>query len=154
MGKALYTRANFSLRVIMPAAYADRRKLTPAMHGQYLAPFEDRAARGLVLHGFARALLDSSPFYRSIMERLTALRRLPVLIVWGTKDPAFGMSQLTRWRSELPNARVVELSVGHWPQEEAPAEVSDALRTFLSETRLAQSNDGSHTARPISPAHS
>ena len=154
LGKWLYSRHNFSLRTIMPAAYADRRKLTLEIHRQYLAPFEDRAARGMVLHAFARALLGSSPFYRSIAERLAALRRLPVLIVWGTKDPAFGVQQLTRWRAELPSARVVELPVGHWPQEEAPDEVSDAFHRFLSETRLAQPNDGSSPARPISPAHS
>jgi hypothetical protein len=37
--------ANPSLRVIMPGAYGDRRKLTPAIHRQYLALFRSIRAR-------------------------------------------------------------------------------------------------------------
>jgi hypothetical protein len=38
---ALYARS-LLLRVIRPSAFADRRKLTPAIHAEYLAPFRDR----------------------------------------------------------------------------------------------------------------
>jgi haloalkane dehalogenase len=136
-GRWLYTFANFSLRVIVPAAFADRRKLTPAIHRQYLEPFADRDARGRVLHAFARALLGSSAFFRSIGERLRTLRHKPVLIIWGTKDPAFRVTQLDRWIAELPHARVARLPVGHWPHEEAADEVTHALRTFLADTLVS-----------------
>jgi pimeloyl-ACP methyl ester carboxylesterase len=148
LGSWLYKYANLSLRVIMPSAFADRRKLTPDIHRQYLLVFQNAPARGTVLHGFARALLGSSPFYRDIGERLGALRRIPVLIIWGTKDKAFRETQLDRWIAALPHARVVRLPVGHWPQEEAPAEVSAALQSFLEEVPVSPAVDAEHAASP------
>src|SRR5262249_27680549 len=117
-----------------PSAFGDRSKLTPDIHKQYLLVFQKAEARGAVLHAFARALLGSSQFFRDIGEQLGALRQTPALIVWGTKDTAFREKQLNRWIAALPHAGVVRLPVGHWPQEEAPAEVSAALQSFLDET--------------------
>ncbi|HKG94201.1 MAG TPA: alpha/beta fold hydrolase [Gemmatimonadaceae bacterium] len=135
LGRFLYRRLNFSLRVLLPHAYGDRGKLTPAIHAQYLAPFPDAWSRGAVLWPLARALLGSSAHYRRLWERRERLRRLPALIVWGTRDSAFEPRLLARWREALPEARVVELPVGHWPHEEAPAEVAAALAEFLSAPR-------------------
>ena len=131
LGRFLYRWANFSLRVITPSAYADRSTLTPAIHRQYLAPFPDRWSRGAVLWPLARALLGSGAHYDRLWSMRDRLRTIPTLIIWGMKDPAFGPHQLERWRSALPHARVVELPVGHWPHEEAPAEVLDAVQRFL-----------------------
>ena len=133
LGRFLYRHLNFSLKVIVPSAFADRRTLTPALHRQYLAPFPDAWSRGAVLWPLARAILGSSAHYASLWARRERLRSVPALIVWGTRDPAFRMHQLARWREALPAARVVELPVGHWPQEEAPDAVAGALRAFLSE---------------------
>ena len=139
VGRFLYRWANLSLRLIMPSAYADRSKLTPEIHGQYLAVFPDRWSRGAVLWPLARALLGSSAYYERLWSMRERLRELPTLIVWGTEDAAFRMDQLARWRAALPQARVVELPVGHWPHEEAPDAVITALRSFLGEetARLA-----------------
>ena len=110
---------------------ADRKKLTPTIHAQYLAPFPDRWSRGAVLWPLAHALLGSSRWYDDFWRRRDRLTRLPVLIVWGTKDSAFRPHLLERWREALPGATVVELPVGHWPQEEAPDTVLEAVRSFL-----------------------
>jgi haloalkane dehalogenase len=149
VGRWLYRRLNFSLRVIVPAAFANKRALTPEIHRQYLAPFPDAESRGRVLHAFARALLGASDFYGTIADRLHMLRTRPALIIWGTSDPAFRVNQLERWMSVLPHARVVRLLAGHWPQEEFPDAVSDALHTFLDDSRLASDGDTTHTPRPI-----
>jgi len=45
-----------------------------------------------------------------------------------------------RWREALPHAGVVELPVGHWPQEEAPDEVVAAVRRFLKESAPRRSD--------------
>lgn len=131
LGKFLYRWANLSLRAIMPAAWADRNKLTPEIHAQYLAPFRDRWSRGAVLWPLAHALLGSSLFYDGLWARRERLSNLPVLIVWGTRDPAFKERHLARWKRELSGAEVVELPVGHWPHEEAPDAVLQAIRSFL-----------------------
>jgi haloalkane dehalogenase len=131
-GRLLYKYANASLRLIMPSAYGDRRKLTKAIHRQYLDVFRDRAARVMVLHALAKALLGSRAHYQRLLDRIGGLRRRPVLIVWGMKDSAFQPYQLERWQQLLPEATVVRIEgAGHWPHEEEPARVIEAIRTFL-----------------------
>jgi haloalkane dehalogenase len=132
-GRLLYERVNLSPRVIMPAGYADKRKLTRTIHEQYLAPFADRWSRGAVLWTLARSLLASSAHYEKLWVGRGRLKEVPVLLIWGMRDPAFTTASLARWREAAPHARVVELPVGHWPQEEAPEDVVKALREFLIE---------------------
>jgi len=131
LGRFLYRYANFSLRVLTPYAFADRSKLTRRIHAQYLEPFRDLDSRNRVLWPLARAILGSSQHYDSLWRQRDKLGDLPSLIIWGTKDPAFHPKLLTRWRAVLPQAAIVELPVGHWPQEEAPDRVVDALSGFL-----------------------
>lgn len=132
IGRFLYRHANASLRLIMPSAYGDRKKLTPSIHAQYLNVFRDRDARVRVLHTLANALLGSRAHYQSLLDRLGALRQMPVLIIWGMKDTAFQPYQLERWRALVPNAVVVAVpGAGHWPHEEEPAAVIAAIERFL-----------------------
>jgi haloalkane dehalogenase len=131
-GRFLYKYANASLRVIMPSAYGDRRKLTNGIHRQYLEVFRDRDARVRVLHALAKSLLGSRAFYQNVLDGIGALRRRPVLIVWGMKDSAFKPYQLARWQQLLPEATVAPLAgAGHWPHEEDPRGVIEAIERFL-----------------------
>jgi haloalkane dehalogenase len=131
-GRFMYRRLNASLRLVTPSAYGDRRKLTRAIHGQYLAPFPDADSRERVLWALARALLGSSAFYDGLWQRRDRLAALPTLIIWGMKDSAFRPAQLARWRTGLPQATVVELpGAGHWPHEEEPARVLAEVRGFI-----------------------
>jgi len=132
LGRWMYRRLNASLKVLMPSAYAQRSRLTRAIHQQYLEPFNNPDDRVLVLWPLAYALMGSSSFYREQYSRMHALRNIPVKIVWGLKDSAFRPAQLERWRRELPNASVLALdNAGHWPHEEAPSEVAEAISEFL-----------------------
>jgi haloalkane dehalogenase len=140
LGRVLYKYANASLRLLMPSAYGDRAKLTTAIHRQYLEVFRERRARVEVLHALARAILESRSYYADLYARADRLRDLPALIIWGMKDTAFQPHQLARWQSLLPAADVCRLaSAGHWPQEEDPAAVTEALTTFLERTRAVHS---------------
>ena len=132
VGRWLYRHVNFSLRVLMPGAYGRRAALTPEIHRQYLEVFRDKAARVQVLHALARALTESREHYARLWERAGELANRPVLIIWGLKDRAFGPRLLARWRDRLPDATVLELpEAGHWPHEEEPARVVEAIRQFL-----------------------
>jgi haloalkane dehalogenase len=134
VGRLLYRRCNASLRLLMPHAYGDRRKLTPAIHRQYLAPFPAADDRERVLWTLARALLGSSAYYSGLWARRDRLRDRPALVIWGLADPAFRPHHLARWITVLgPAARVVRLpGAGHWPHEEEPAAVRDELGRFLA----------------------
>ena len=129
----LYRRANMSLTIITPQAYADRAKLTPEIHRQYLERFPDPWSREAVLWTLARELLGSSRYYDGLWQARDKLTGRPALIVWGLKDTAFGPHLLARWKTALPSARVAALDkVGHWPHEEAPERVVAELREFLA----------------------
>jgi haloalkane dehalogenase len=131
-GRFLYRYANASLRLIMPSAYGDKKKLTRAIHRRYLDVFRDRDARVLVLHALARALLGSRAHYQSLLDRIERLRDVPLLIVWGMKDSAFKPYQLERWQRLLPTAQVAKIEgAGHWPHEEEPGRVIAAIEGFL-----------------------
>lgn len=133
LGRFLYRSLNAPLRLITPSAYADRRKLTKAIHRQYLAPFPNADGRERVLWALARALIGSSAFYEGLWQNRRRLAAVPTLIVWGMKDTAFRPHLLARWRRGLPHAAVVELAgAGHWPHEEEPEAVIAALERFLA----------------------
>lgn len=132
--RCLYRHLNLSQRVIAPSAWADRRRLTPALQAQIEAPLaDDPDARVRVLWELARALRGSSAHYASLWDQRAALADLPALVLWGMRDPAFPPHLLARWREALPRAEVVELAdAGHWPQEEAPEEVGARVAAFLA----------------------
>ena len=137
LGRALYRFLNASLRLLMPYAYGDRRRLTPEIHAQYLAPFRERPdARVRVLWRLAHALLASRAHYAELWAERARLAATPALVIWGMADRALPPRLIERWRQALPHARVVELAdAGHWPQEEDPGRVLDELRAFLSAQR-------------------
>lgn len=132
VGRMLYRYLNFSLKAIMPSAYADKRRLTPEIHRQYLEVFRDPAARVTVLHALAKSLLGSSTFYADLERRASRLHNVPVLLIWGMKDSAFQPYLLDRWTSLVPHASVVRIpDAGHWPHEERPDAVIAAVSDWL-----------------------
>jgi pimeloyl-ACP methyl ester carboxylesterase len=132
LGRLLYLRLNASARWLLPMVYGDKRKLTEAIHEQYIAPFprpDDRHG----MYAFARQLAEGAPALGDLWARRAALAEIPALLVWGMKDVAFGPAYLARWREALPQAEVVELpNAGHFVQEEAPEVALDALRRLMA----------------------
>lgn len=127
-GRWLYLGLNASPRWIVPSAFGDRAKLTPAAHAHYLAPFASQGSRlGPWAMGVNLAAAD--PYYASLWARREALGDKLSQIVWGVADPAFGAEYLSRWRAAFPKATVTALpGVGHFPHEEAPDAVVEAIR--------------------------
>lgn len=137
LGRWLYRRFNASQRLIMPSAYADRRRLTPAIHAQHLNLFPDPDSRERVLFALAQSLLGSRAFFDSLWQRRSRLDGVDLHLVWGMRDSAFPPSMLTRWQRAFPDARTTAIDhAGHWPLEEAPDAVIGAVRAAMaSQTR-------------------
>lgn len=133
LGRWMYRRMNASQRIIMPSAYGDRRRLTPAIHRQYLEVFPDADSRERVLFALAESLLGSRAFFDGLWRRRARLANVDLHLVWGTRDSAFPPAMLTRWEQLLPHAVTTRLDeAGHWPHEEAPEAVVRALRQALA----------------------
>jgi pimeloyl-ACP methyl ester carboxylesterase len=131
-GKFLYLWLNASPRWLVPQSIVQRASFTREVHAHYLGPFSARAAR-IAPWVLGCELAGSDAFYASLWERRDELRRLQSALVWGERDPAFGLRYLERWQAAMPDARVHRLpNVGHFPQEEAPQQLLAALRDTLA----------------------
>jgi pimeloyl-ACP methyl ester carboxylesterase len=136
LGRFLYMWMNASPRWIVPASFADRSRLSRSVHRHYLGPFPSRHVRRAPW-ALGCALAGADPYYASLWAQREALELLPTTLVWGTRDPAFGPAYLDRWRGALPHAHVRPLPVGHFPQEEAPDEVTAAIEEAASRDERA-----------------
>jgi haloalkane dehalogenase len=133
VGRLLYRHLNASLKLLMPSVYADRKKLTPGVHAQYLSVFPDADSRERVLFALAQALLGSSAFYATLWERRATLAQVPMTVIWGMKDSAFPPAVLQRWKEAFPHGAIREVAdAGHWPHEEQPEMFNAALREVLN----------------------
>jgi haloalkane dehalogenase len=151
LGRLLYRWFNASLRLIMPSAYGDRSRLTRSVHEQYLRVFEQRDARERVLHALARGLLDARAHYAKLWDGRAQLAAIPSLIVWGLADSALPPRYLEQLRAALPHARVLALpAVGHWPHEEAPDQVLDAICAFVAVAARPRTTALSATSSAVS----
>lgn len=131
LGRLLYLRFGFSVNVMMPSGYGDKRKLTPALHAQYKQVFPDAASRE-PLHALVKELLDAGPFWARQWAKVDRLRNIPTLLCWGMKDRFFPPDLLERWKEALPQANVRTFpEAGHFVHEEAAEELIGAMRDFL-----------------------
>jgi haloalkane dehalogenase len=112
-----------------------RRAPDPVMMDAYRAPFPDYWSRAGML-AFQRDIPlterdRSAPLMGSIHERLAGLS-VPVLLVWGMRDPVFQPVFLDQWRELFPDAETVELAdASHFVVEDDPAGVTGAIEGFL-----------------------
>lgn len=136
IGRFLYTWLNASPRWIVPMSFADKTKLTQRIHRHYLLPFGSRSER-IAPWVLGCELAGSDGYYESIWARRAELASIPATIVWGMRDPAFGPTYLARWKWAFPSATLVELeNAGHFPQEEEPSRVTEAIRRAASSAVL------------------
>jgi haloalkane dehalogenase len=111
-------------------AFGDPRRLSPAIHQQYLRPFEvpDERKGSWVL---PKQIIASSPWLAGLWDRRATLQGKRFLFLWGMKDPGFGKKELRRWTHQFPNGRVVEYpDGGHFLAEEKSAEFTSELVAF------------------------
>ena len=112
-----------------------RRDTDALMMDAYRAPFPDYWSRAGTL-AFQREIPlterdRSAPLMASIHERLADLS-LPVLLVWGMRDPVFQPVFLEQWQELFPEARTVELGgASHFLVEDDPDGVTGAIESFL-----------------------
>lgn len=132
LGRWLYLGLNASPRWLVPASFADRSRLPAEIHAHYLGPFAEPGTR-TAPWVLGCELAGSDPYYATLWSLREVIAARPLHLVWGMDDPAFGADYLERWIAAFPRADVTRLpGVGHFPQEEAPAELLAAIERALT----------------------
>ena len=93
----------------------------------------------------------------SAVDRLYLAEGVPVLIIWGARDPIIPVRHGENAHKAIPGSRLeIFEGVGHLPQLEAPGRFITALEEFiarLSRRRLTPSAGAAVSASPASSRH-
>ncbi|MGP0052435.1 MAG: alpha/beta fold hydrolase, partial [Solirubrobacteraceae bacterium] len=86
-------------------------------------------------------------------DRLYLAARIPVLIIWGERDPIVPVQHARRAHETIAGSRLAIFDkVGHLPQLEAPAKFVAVLEQFIAETEPARFDVGEWRAQ-LQAAH-
>jgi len=116
---------------IVRRTFGDRSKFTETFEKAIAGPTlnkEDRIGIWLT----AKALGTSASFLDDVWKRRKQMADLPFQFIWGMRDPLYGEKCLNKWWQGFPLCPVERLaSAGHFPMEEKPADVLEAVREFM-----------------------
>lgn len=115
-------------------AFADGRAADRRVLSTFASHHADRAAVARLLDTGRRLLPEISTPDTFDFTRM----RLPILLIWGTRDRMVSHSGATRVAGALPDTDVQLLEgVGHCPQLEAPQRVAQLVLRFAETSALA-----------------
>jgi pimeloyl-ACP methyl ester carboxylesterase len=137
LGEVLFGMTN--LPVSLGVQRWTTRQLSSNVMAAYKLPFREPRSR-MALIQFPR-MINTTPTHpsaevmRAIETTLHDLRRVPVLVVWGGKNPLLQPDIAAHWKSLLPRAcdPVIIPRSSHLLAEDAPDAVIDALDPFLED---------------------
>jgi pimeloyl-ACP methyl ester carboxylesterase len=110
--------------------YAARSKIPAGALEGYKAPL---AIPGLFEHALSIVKTWTADL-RELEEILPKIRSIPILLVWGDRDPAVHLSSMEPLARNFENAQTVVFSgVGHLPYEECPEDFNRELIRFLGQ---------------------
>jgi pimeloyl-ACP methyl ester carboxylesterase len=127
--------------------------------GAALLALKDVEARRAFLRTL-RGVVDARGQAVTALDRLYLADSIPLLVIWGSRDPIVPAQHAETVRSLVPSARIeVFEDAGHWPHLDDPDRFCDVLLDWIGSTEpaahdldswrrlLAQNWDG--VARPV-----
>jgi haloalkane dehalogenase len=125
---------NFPPKFILPKSFGDN-KLSKQLLKQYIKPFANKTERSSAL-AFAKSLLNDQEWFQELWDNRQTISDKPILFIWGMKDPVIKPHYLDKFQSGFTISKTVELETcGHFPQEEQPEKVVNAIFEFLHEKK-------------------
>jgi len=129
IGRYLITHRNLFVERMLPSGVKSG-KLSDEVMEAYRGPFSNREARRAT-HILPHEIVHSKAFLEEVESGLGVLSDRPALILWPTKDFAFGEAERKRWEEIFPNHHTVLLEgAGHFIQEDAPEKIVAAIRNW------------------------
>ena len=129
-GKFLIRNFNAFVNLLVPAGVR-RGRLPQEVMAAYRRPFSERSSREPT-HVFPREILGSSDYLAEVERGLEYLANLPVLILWGDRDPAFREAERSRFEQTFPKHHTAILrGAGHFIQEDAADEIVAEISSWL-----------------------
>jgi pimeloyl-ACP methyl ester carboxylesterase len=114
--------------------------------GEALFALKDVEARRAFLRTL-RGVVDARGQAVTALDRLYLADAVPMLVVWGSRDPIVPALHAESVRSLVPSARVeVFPGAGHWPHLDEPEEFCRILLDFIATTEPAAHDQGSWRA--------
>src|SRR3954452_12325702 len=105
--------------------------------GDALLALKDVEARRAFLRTL-RGVVDARGQAVTALDRLYLADSIPMLVVWGSRDPIVPALHAETVRSLVPSARVeVFDGAGHWPHLDEPDRFCDVLLDFIETTEPA-----------------
>lgn len=130
----LYRYINFSPKFILPKSFGDHKISTKTLK-QYTKPFTDKSQRNGAL-AFAKSLLNDQDWFETLWEKRQQISNKPTLLIWGMKDPVIKPHNLKKYQEGFTNSKTIKLETsGHFPQEEQPELVKQAIFDFVTEKK-------------------
>jgi haloalkane dehalogenase len=127
----LYRNLNFSPKFVLPKSFGDK-KISNETLQQYIKPFAGKRQRNGAL-AFAKSLLDDQDWFEELWENRQSISTKPTLFIWGMKDPVIKPHYLDKFRSGFHSSQETRLDTcGHFPQEEEPVKVLEAISKFIA----------------------
>ncbi len=135
-GEAFVLQKNGYLEPALRGTTYHSEQLTKIVMEAYRAPYPTPESR-LALLCWSRDIpvQETDVSYaemKQIEQGLSQFSRIPILLVWGMKDPVLSVSVLHRWQQLYPHATTHELEdASHFLQEDAPERVVQWIEAFL-----------------------
>ncbi len=134
VGELLHLHTINSDRALIASIFHRPRPIDPEVARELRRARNSRNTRMAVVKGIRAGIdLFGAKKEMLLLDQLKGLK-VPLLIVWGEKDPVLPVSHALKASKRLPNAAVhIMRDCGHWPHMENPEEFNRVAMDFLED---------------------
>ena len=135
-GEAFVLKKNGYLEPALVGTTHHPEHLTKTVMEAYRAPFPTPESRLTMLCWSRDIPVQETDVSFAEMKRiersLTQFSAIPILLIWGMRDPVLSPAVLQQWQRLYPHARTYVMEdAGHFLQEDAPSSIVQRIEEFL-----------------------
>ncbi len=123
-------KRNFFVEKLLP--YGSKYDLADEVLHHYREPLPTPKSR-IGVAELARQIAEAAPWLGDLADEVQdRLANVPLLLAWGIEDIVFTRHFMERFREDFRLVTIQRLDAKHFIQEDAPAEIAQAITAFLS----------------------